>query len=214
MLIARLFALVASPYLAAGEALGPDLKYTMLPVAEAYPAFANGEPPIFNTTVQFAEVAAETLWHVIRDQRTLVGSMACEIQRMNGTVGDEEMVVTWQTPENWHRWHRTDVRKYVARDDAKMVNSFFLCGGFGLWLPRLAFTEKVLSTGEGTSELNVDVWYELDEKYIGWDTGPLREKTKARWEKFYREDYQAAIYGQLFAMHEAAKMAATGGQEL
>merc|ERR1719221_1066970 len=109
---------------------------------------------------------------------------------MNGTVGDEEVIVTWETPNDWHRWHRTDVRKYVKRES--MVNSFFLVGGFGLWLPRLAFRETVISTGPSASQIHVGVWYELEDKYIGWPTDNLKKLTITRWNKFY-DTYANAI---------------------
>merc|ERR1712032_556944 len=103
------------------------------------------------------------------------------------------------------RWHRTDVRKYVKRDNATMTNSFFLCGGFGLWLPRLAFTERVVAERQGSSTLEVGVWYELDEKYIGWPTDNLKMLTVKRWRTFYMTAYYQAIMALLAMPTGAAK---------
>merc|ERR1712146_726558 len=72
------------------------------------------------------------------------------------------------------------------------VNSSFLVGGFGLWLPRLAFKEEVLELGGRTSKLQVGVWYELDDNYIGWPTDNLKKLTETRWNKFY-DQYTDAI---------------------
>mmetsp|Transcript_4085 Transcript_4085/g.11607 ORF Transcript_4085/g.11607 Transcript_4085/m.11607 type:complete len:218 (-) Transcript_4085:74-727(-) len=179
-------------WLARGEAMDPPLMYTMRPVHEEYPDFARGDPPIFIVAAKLSH-PAETVWGVIKQQKRLINSMKAVVERMNGTEGEEEMIVKWETPKRWHRWHRTDVRKYVNRDDATMTNSFFLCGGFGLWLPRLAFSERLVSTGPSSSTLFGDVWYELDEKYIGWPTDNLKNLTFERWEEFYTVDYKTAI---------------------
>jgi len=175
-----------------GEAMAPPLKYTMKPVAEAYPDFAVRKPPTFNVTVPL-DVSAEAAWRAIRDQKTIIPLMKGKVDRMNGTWGDEELIVTWETPTDWHRWHRTDVRKYVTRDDESKTNAFFLCGGFGLWLPRLAFEEIVESQGPTSSVLKVGVWYELDEKFIGWPTDNLKRLTFKRWNTFYSYWYKGAI---------------------
>ncbi|CAK0890183.1 unnamed protein product [Prorocentrum cordatum] len=127
---------------------------------------------------------------MIADQKKLLGTMKCTVSRFNGSVGQEEMIVKWETKADWHRNHRSDVRKYVRRSN--MVNSFFLVGGFGLWLPRLAFEEKVLKTGGRSSKLEVGVWYEFDDAYIGWPTDNLKNLTEIRWNKFY-DQYSAAI---------------------
>merc|ERR1712060_766954 len=114
---------------------------------------------------------------------------ACnEILNMTGEPGEWLMVVQWHTPNRWHRWLRTDVRKYVEMDDAAMSLSYFLVGGFGSWLPRLAFRERIIGAGDGAASptLRVEVWYEIDDQYIGWPTDSLHNLTRERWTLFYR----------------------------
>mmetsp|Transcript_24952 Transcript_24952/g.58023 ORF Transcript_24952/g.58023 Transcript_24952/m.58023 type:complete len:255 (+) Transcript_24952:72-836(+) len=172
---------------AGAEIPEPFPKYTLTPVSEAFPAFAQGEPPSFNVTTNI-NLSPDKVWTVMRQQGKLVNSLtACkQIFNLTGEPGSWLMVVQWHTPVKWHRWTRTDVRKYVHLDNANMALSYFLVGGFGLWMPRLAFREVLIpgATPDFTT-LHVSVWYELDDKYIGWPTHNLKRLTRERWTEFY-----------------------------
>mmetsp|Transcript_2032 Transcript_2032/g.5133 ORF Transcript_2032/g.5133 Transcript_2032/m.5133 type:complete len:259 (+) Transcript_2032:101-877(+) len=159
------------------------------PLAEEYPAFARGEPPVFSFSLRISGGSAAALWKVIRNQSVLLNSMpACsEILNVTGPPDEALLVVQWHTPSRWHRWLRTDVRKYATLDDATMSLSYILVGGFGTWLPRLAFRERLAADEAVPSgvSLTVDVWYELDDTSIGWPTDNLHNVTRDRWTVFY-----------------------------
>mmetsp|Transcript_119543 Transcript_119543/g.385953 ORF Transcript_119543/g.385953 Transcript_119543/m.385953 type:complete len:253 (+) Transcript_119543:75-833(+) len=186
---------------AGAEIPEPFPKFTVRPVTEAYPAFARGDPATFSF-VATIPAPVDKAWAVMREQGLLVNSMTgCkQIFNLTGSPNDALMVVQWHTPVKWHRWTRTDVRKYVGLDDATMKISYFLVGGFGLWMPRLAFHEALTPGATAqTSTLTVSVWYELDDKYIGWPTHNLKRLTRERWTEFYTQGAwgYAATVGQI-----------------
>lgn len=185
--IALLLGLLTPPALA--EIPEPFPKYTLTPVAQAYPAFARGDEPTF--TVRAHVLAPlDAAWKVMKDQGKLLNTMTyCkQIFNLTGPPGEWLIVVQWHTPVKWHRWTRTDVRKYLYVNDESKTLSYFLVGGFGLWMPRLAFRET-LSPGPtpDSSTLTVGVWYELDDKYIGWPTENLKRLTLERWTGWYNQ---------------------------
>mmetsp|Transcript_10709 Transcript_10709/g.28470 ORF Transcript_10709/g.28470 Transcript_10709/m.28470 type:complete len:260 (+) Transcript_10709:51-830(+) len=165
------------------------VSFELRPLTEEYPAFARGEPPVFSFSAPMSGGSAAALWKVIKNQSALLNSMpACsEILNFTGPPGEALLVVQWHTPNRWHRWLRTDVRKYVTLDDATMSLSYVLVGGFGSWLPRLAFREQLAADEAVPSgvSLKVDVWYELDDTSIGWPTDNLQNLTRDRWTMFY-----------------------------
>mmetsp|Transcript_49945 Transcript_49945/g.142911 ORF Transcript_49945/g.142911 Transcript_49945/m.142911 type:complete len:251 (+) Transcript_49945:57-809(+) len=173
----------------AAEIPEPYPKYTLKPVEEAYPAFARGDQPSFTVSTTISG-SMPRLWAVMKDQGMLINSMTnCkQIFNLTGSPGDWLIVVQWHTPLRWHRWTRTDVRKYTSLDDETQSLSYFLVGGFGLWMPRLAFREELKpGPAPNTATLNVGVWYDLDDKYIGWPTHNLKRLTKERWTEWYSQ---------------------------
>jgi len=167
----------------------PRFPFELRPVREAFPAFARGDAAAHEFDRKIGAELAR-VWEVVKDQRTLLNThLACrQIFNFSGSPGEWLAEVQWHTPKLWHRWTRTEVRKYVELDGERKRLAYFLVGGLADWQPRLAFRETYSADAGNASETNlhVEVWYEYEEDFIGFPvTEELHNATRSRWEMWY-----------------------------